>query len=86
MGLATPPFEYLVECSDKSLYDLELAALNRSEQHLKAAKLEMAESVSQRELAGVARWLIENRDNLRALVRQTIQADSLMPDDRKAVA
>ena len=70
-GIA-PPLEYLLECSQKSLYDLELAALNRSQQHLRAAKAEWEEAVSQREVAGVARWLIENRENLLDLVRQTI--------------
>jgi hypothetical protein len=64
MNPALPKLEYLLDCSQKSLEDLELAALNRSQQCLKAAKLEMDEAVAQREAAGVARWLIENRVEL----------------------
>jgi hypothetical protein len=63
-GSPLPPLEYLLECSDKSLADLELSALNRSQQCLKAAKSEWEEALAQRECAGVARWLIENRKEL----------------------
>jgi len=59
-----PPLEYLLDCSTKSLQDLELAALNRSQQCLKAAKMEWDEAVAQMECAGVARWLLENRKEL----------------------
>lgn len=59
-----PPLEYLLECSEQSLGDLELACLNRCQQCLKAAKSEWEEAVAQREAAGVARWLMENRAEL----------------------
>jgi len=49
-----PPLEYLVSCSAQSLLDLELAALNRSSNCLKAARLEWEEAVAHREIAGVA--------------------------------
>jgi hypothetical protein len=62
-----PPLEYLLDCSEKSLADLELACLNRSQQCLKAAKSEWEEAAAQREAAGVARWLMTNR---RELLRQ----------------
>jgi len=76
MGPAMPPFSYLLECSDKSLANLELAALNRSQQCLKVAKTEWEEALAQREVAGVARWLIENRESLLSLIRQTIMASA----------
>ena len=62
--MALPPIEYLLDCSLKSLEDLELAALNRSQQCLKAARAEFEEACAQREAAGVARWLRENRETL----------------------
>lgn len=58
---AMPSIEYLLECSDQSLQDLELACLNRSQQCVRTARLEIEQAVAQREAAGVARWLIENR-------------------------
>jgi hypothetical protein len=66
-----PPLSYLLSCSSQSLYDLELASLNRSSNCLKAARVEWDEGVAQREIAGVARWLIENRDALLQIPART---------------
>ena len=56
--------EFLFGHSHSTLCSLELAALNRSSEHLRRAEAEMNEAVAQREVAGVARWLIENRETL----------------------
>jgi hypothetical protein len=72
-----PPLEYLLDCSENSLADLELAALNRSQQCLKVAKAEWEEAVAQREAAGVARWLIENRRELFRQASVTIEQDAI---------
>jgi len=67
-----PSLRYLLNCSAQSLADLELTALNRSSNCLKAARLEWEEAVAQREIAGVARWLIENRDALLQMTSRTV--------------
>jgi len=67
-----PSLRYLLACSKESLYDLELAALNRSANCLRVAKTEWEEAVAQREIAGVARWLIENRDALLQMTSRTV--------------
>lgn len=66
--LPLPSLEYLLTCSKGSLQDVELASLNRAANCLKQAKIEWDEACVHREAAGVARWLIENRD---ALLQQT---------------
>lgn len=68
-----PSLEYLLECSDNSLQDLELACLNRSQQCLRAARSEYEEAIAQREAAGVSRWLIENRRELLKQASLTIE-------------
>jgi hypothetical protein len=67
-----PALTYLLGCSMGSLQDLELAALGRSSNCLKAARLEWQEAVAQREIAGVVRWLIENRDALLQMTARTV--------------
>lgn len=79
MNPPLPPLEYLLECSEISLSDLEMKALDRSAHCLKRAKSEWAESVAQREVAGIARWLIENRPALLEQARRTIEAESAQP-------
>lgn len=83
---ALPPLSYLLECSNQSLADLELAALARSSQHLKRAKEEWLEGASQREAAGVARWLIENREGLLEQARKTVEVESavVFPERKRA--
>ena len=72
----TPTLEYLLSCSKQSLQDLELASLNRAANRLKAAKLEYEEALREAEAAGVARWLIDNREELLVRARQTLEAKS----------
>jgi len=78
-----PPLNYLLECSAASLGDLELAALARSANCLKQARLEWEEAVAQREAAGVVRWLMENREALLGVARMTLdaQASHQLPGD-----
>jgi hypothetical protein len=71
-----PPLEYLLECSVTSLQSLELACLNHSQHSLKTARMELEESVAQRECAGVARWLIENRQSLLSVSQHTLSFTS----------
>src|SRR6266704_243148 len=73
---AFPPLEYLLQCSEKSLGELELSALNRSQQCFRAAKEEMEQALAHREIAGVARWIIEHRPYLLEVARRTIEAES----------
>lgn len=80
-----PPLSYLLECSDSGLGELELAALSRSSQHLKRAKEEWLEGAAQREMAGVARWLIENRAAILEQARKTIEVQTVATfPERKA--
>ena len=71
-----PSLEYLLGCTTKSLQDLELSALNRSQQCIRAVKAEWEEAIDQREMAGVARWLIEHRPYLLEVARRTIEAEN----------
>jgi hypothetical protein len=73
-----PSLEWLLESSLHSLEEWELAALARADKHLKAAKLEMAEAVAQREAAGVARFLIEFRGPLLDLIRDTVEGQGVI--------
>jgi hypothetical protein len=68
--------DYLLTCSKGSLQDLELASLNRSANCLRAAKEEWYEAVAQREMAGVARWLIEHRDELLEQASRTLKVSA----------
>lgn len=70
-----PSLEFLLSCNVKSLQEMELACLNRSQQSLRAAKLEMEEAISQREAAGVARWFIEHRPYLLETASRVVAAE-----------
>jgi hypothetical protein len=59
---ALPSLAYLLDCSVASLQDLELENLNLSSECVRKAKTELEEAIARREAAGVARWLIEHRD------------------------
>jgi hypothetical protein len=62
LSLPLPSLEYLLNCSRTSLQDVELANLNRAANCLKRARIEWNEACAHREAAGVARWLLENRE------------------------
>lgn len=59
-----PPLSFLLEASQRSIQDLELAALNRSSNLGKGVKGELELWVEQTAAAMLARWMIENRDAL----------------------
>lgn len=59
-----PSLNFLFDCSDTTLGDLEMAALNRGAKHLKAAKAEWNEAVSQFANAEVARYFREQRTEI----------------------
>ena len=65
-----PKLEYLVECPETALQEMELNALDQSAQCMKRARSEFDQAVAQREAAGVLRWLISNRDQVIDLARR----------------
>jgi hypothetical protein len=66
---ALPPLPYLVECPDAALQQLELKSLDLHAQCVKRAEAEMKQAVAYREVAGVCRFLINNRSDLIDLAR-----------------
>jgi hypothetical protein len=73
-----PPLEWLLDCSDKSLQDLELAAMDRGARHLKGAKADWNEAVSQMAIAEVARYFREHRSEIMELARRTIDTQAVL--------
>ena len=67
-----PDLDFLLKHSHATLSELELTSLSRSSNALKRAKEEMEEAVAQREIAGVVRWLMENREVLLEAARRAI--------------
>src|SRR6266566_9226775 len=83
-----PSLDFLLSHSHTTLCELELISLSRSSNALKRAKEEMDEAVAQREVAGVVRWLMENREVLLEAARRTIlhqaKGPELFESDAKA--
>lgn len=81
-----PSLEFLFECSDKSLQDLELAALDRSSRRLKAARAEWNEAVAQLANANVARYFLDHRQEIVERALRTIDAQHTIefPQNRKS--
>ena len=67
-----PDLDFLLKHSLMTLSELELSSLSRSSNALKCAKEQLDEAVAQREIAGVARWLLEHREDLLEAARRTI--------------
>ena len=65
----------------ESHHDLESASLNRSASHLNAAKLERDEAVAHRKIADVARWLIENREQILEQASRTVGIKAEFPSE-----
>ena len=76
--MALPSLSFLLECTTQQLQELELASLNRSANLLRQAKLSWDEALAEREIAGVARWLIENREVLLEQARKTVEVQSAL--------
>ena len=83
-----PSLEFLMECSQQSLTELELRSLDSSAQCLKRAKMEWEESIVQREAAGVVRFFIENRELILEQARKTVEAKVpvVFPSQQKKTA
>jgi hypothetical protein len=73
-----PSLEYLLTCSKGSLQDVQLTNLNRAANCLKQARIEWNEACAHREAAGVALWLINNRE---ALLQQCSRSLEVILDD-----
>lgn len=80
-----PSLEYLFDCSDQSLTDLEMAALNRASNRLRAAKAEWNEAIAQRAAADVARYFREHRKEMLEMARRTVEGEHALsfPQARK---
>jgi hypothetical protein len=82
---ALPSIEFLLECGDISLGNLELAALDRSAKRLKAARLEWNDAVDQLAFAQVVRYFREHRGEILAMARRTLDAQPVLefPEARR---
>lgn len=76
--LPLPSLEFLFECSDASLQDLELAALDRSAKRLKAARTEWNEAVSHLAAAEVARYFREHRREILDMARKEVELQAVL--------
>lgn len=71
-----PDLDFLLDASQISLEDLELASLNRADSLGKQIRQNLDHWVEQRAAAAVARWMIEHRDELLATQpKKIIKAD-----------
>lgn len=60
---------------------MELGSLNRSANHLKAAKLEWDEAVAHRKIARRCAWLIENREQTLEQASRTVEIKAEFPSE-----
>jgi hypothetical protein len=81
-----PSIEWLLDCSETTLQDLELAALNRSARHMKAAKADWNAAVTQAATAELARYLRENRKAILELARKSLEGQAVIvfPERKRA--
>ena len=74
-----PTIEWLFDCSDTTLQDLELASLNRAQRHMKALKADTEAAVNQLATAEVARYMREHREEMIEMARKTIEGQRVIP-------
>jgi hypothetical protein len=74
-----PPIEWLFDCSNTTLQDLELAALNRAQRHMKALKADTEAAVNQLATAELARYMREHREEMIEIARRTIEGQAVIP-------
>lgn len=81
-----PPIEWLLDVSDNTLMELQLAALNRSAKHTKASKAELQAAVTQAAIAEVAQYMRENRKAIMELARRTLDQQAVIsfPERKRA--
>ena len=77
------PLEFLLDSSDRSLQDLELAALNRSANLSKAVRVNVEQWVEQLTAAAVARWMVENRERLTLPRRKGLDVKDVFTEEFK---
>ena len=70
----TIPMEFLMSASDQSLQNFALARLNAAANLEKEIRAMQAELVNLREAAGVAQWLLDNRQKLLATVGSHLES------------
>lgn len=80
-----PDPEFLFDVSQTTLQDLQLASLDRSARHLKAAKANWNEAVREEAIALVAAYFFENRSQILERARLTLEAQAVLefPRERK---
>ena len=81
-----PKPEKLFDFSDQSLQDLQLASLDRSARHLKAAKAAWNEAVREEAIAIAAQYFLENRHQIVEQARLTMDIQVVLefPQSRKS--
>ena len=81
-----PPVEWLLDVSNATLGDLELAELDRGSKRLKAAKAEWNAAVEHFAKAEVARYFRDHRLEMLELARRTIDTQSVLtfPEKKRA--
>ena len=78
-----PPIEWLLDVSNTTLGDLELAELDRGSKRLKAAKAEWNAAVEHFAKAEAARYFRDHREELLEIARRTIDQQVLQFPTRK---
>lgn len=73
-----PPIEWLLDCSETTLQDLELAALNRAQRHMKALKADTEGAINQLATAELARYLRDHRAEILEIARRTIDGQTVI--------
>jgi hypothetical protein len=80
------PMEWLFDCSERTLQDLELSSLDRGAKFLKGAKTDWNAAVSEMAKAEVARYFREHRDEILAYARRAIEKQSVLEFPSKKLA
>lgn len=80
-----PSPEMLFDVSEMTLQDLQLASLDRSARHLKAAKAAWNEAVREEAIALVAAYFFENRADILERARLTLESQTVLefPQQRR---
>lgn len=78
MEPSTPSLNFLFECSETTLADLELASLNRGARSLKTAKAEWQAAVNSFVNAEVARYFREHREEILEHARKTVEGQTVL--------
>lgn len=81
-----PPIEWLLDVSENTLMDLQLAALGHSAKHTKAAKAEWQAAITQAAIAEVAAYLREHREEILEIARRTLDTQTVIsfPERKRA--